>query len=472
MESDVITIGEYIIIQRQNYKKLHKFNKTSSCITLGRDNIELSGIEGCPYYSVFKMIPKSNKKNRLYGLQLTNETADLRQDIDIKVSGVDNRNILDDGRSQKLSAAEIEELKSESTSASDIVGSLISNSNTFHNKTEYSQEKYLKKKEKKYFEYIQIVKPNIRVITEIMYRLDSNKIQGIRLDTLSQIICLSHIQSIGNHLLYDSGSNGLMAAALLSAIGENSEGKLLHMHPGNMSQKQALLAMNYKEEQLARCVSVNIYSALRQYYQGCDTNKDKTGNIPLDKEKSITNGCKRKAEGEIVHESKIAKLDNAGLISKEINDSDSNSAEQKLEGEIVYESKIAKLDNLVSKQIVDTVKIEDSDSNSVVNSYERKKPKWHFENLAAANLLKAKMDSLVIACKEDPSNIFTELVTFVKPGRPFVIFHSVAEPLQNLYLTLKPRSNIAALKLTCNWMRNYQVYIPCKVTFFQTCNVF
>ncbi|XP_041973654.1 tRNA (adenine(58)-N(1))-methyltransferase non-catalytic subunit TRM6 [Aricia agestis] len=344
----------------------------------------------------------------LNNINVVEETVALKDEIQSKASGSDNRNIYDDGRSQKLSADEIQELKSDLNKASEIVETLITNSNTFHNKTEYSQEKYLKKKEKKYFEYIQILRPNLRHIAEIMYKLEPTKIQGIRMDTLSQIITMSNVSNEGNHLLYDSGSNGLLAAALLSAIGQEGSGKLIHMHPGNMSQKQALLAMNFDTEQLNKCISVNVYSALRQVYQGCDVN---TGAASSNGESE--NPLKRKASDNVSPDNaKVSKLDNA--------DSKGNNSE------------------------------DTKDSAP-------KKPKWHFDNIAAAEVLEKKVDSLVIACKEDPENIFLELFTFVKPGRPFVVYYNVVEPLQNLYTTLKCHSNVAALKITCNWMRNYQI---------------
>ncbi|XP_013195399.2 tRNA (adenine(58)-N(1))-methyltransferase non-catalytic subunit TRM6 [Amyelois transitella] len=416
MTSDTIKIGEYLIIQKQNYRKLHKFSKSNSTISLGRDSVNLSGIEGCPYFSVFKMIPSGGKRNKEYSLELTDAAVNLKDEIDVKLSGNDNRNILDDGRSQKLTAAEIEELKSDALKASDIVETLITNSNTFHSKTEFSQEKYLKKKEKKYFEYLQIVRPNLRLITEVMYRLDPGKIQGIRMDTLSQIITLSNIHSEGVHLLYDSGSNGLVAAAILSSIGNNTNGKLIHMHPGNMSQKQGLLALNFTEEQLCRCISVNVYSVLRQYHQGCDINTSNDSSKANNEHNTLKRKCTDVDEAD-EHKNKAPKLKNNH-----------------------------------------DVKSDDADVSDQMNlQSEPKKPKWHFDNIAASDLLKGKVDSLVITCKEDPQNIFKELVHFVKPGRPFVVFYPVVEPLQQLYLTLRSYSNVAALKVTSNWMRNYQV---------------
>lgn len=65
-----------------------------------------------------------------------NVTEDMIKEV---TSGVDNREIEDDGHSQKLSTEEIINLRDSGMSAYDIVGTLVENSKTFHNKTEYSQ---------------------------------------------------------------------------------------------------------------------------------------------------------------------------------------------------------------------------------------------------------------------------------------------------------------------------------------------
>lgn len=451
-----IQVGCYIVIQKHNFKKIHKFNKPDSTISIGRDGVNLEGIVGYPYFSMFKMVPKG-KRGREFCLEWTNEALELKDEIEIKASGEDNRDIVDDGKSQKLTADEIRELATDANRASDIVETLITNSNTFHNKTEYAQEKYLKKKEKKYSEYLQIVRPNLRLIADIMYRLEPGKIQQIRFDTLSQIMTYSNVQSEGVHLLYDSGSNGLMAAALLSLIGEETDGKLVHMHPGNMSQKQALLAMNFPEEQYGRCMSVNIYSVLRQVYQGCDTHKEKTtNNISETCTETDTESLKRKADQKnIEHKSKIAKT--------EENQDVSTLDTQPINDDLIVTNTDKEMRVVDQKTAVETVNVGDASGNTQANENnhkefsEPKKPKWHYDNIIAAELLSHKVDSLVIACKEDTLNIFNELLKFVKPSRPFVVYYPVAEPLQSMYVALKTNPRVCALKLSCNWMRNYQV---------------
>lgn len=84
-----------------------------------------------------------------------------------------------------------------------------------------------------FFRFLQIRRPTLRLIAEIMYRVDPEKILGLRMDSLSQLISYANVSAMGNFLLYESGTNGLVPAALLNSIGANTEGKLLHLHQGS-----------------------------------------------------------------------------------------------------------------------------------------------------------------------------------------------------------------------------------------------
>lgn len=65
-------------------------------------------------------------------------------------SNGDNRSFADTNTAQKLSTTDISKLKSDGASATDIINSLIANSETWSSKSEFSQEKWLKRKQKKY----------------------------------------------------------------------------------------------------------------------------------------------------------------------------------------------------------------------------------------------------------------------------------------------------------------------------------
>lgn len=297
-----IQLGDYIVIQRQKYTKLQKFGSLDATATLGKEHLELKSLLDQPYGSTFKMCVKESKvgkrgAQRQHRLELCteNELRSIRDVLNISSSGADNRDISDNGEAQALKSAvrraqvyrvlqrkkkknnnnngnlhlqDIEQLREACNESSKIIEKLVENSKTFHTRTEYSQDKYLLKKEKKYFEFVQIRQPSIRLMADIFHRQDADKIMGIRVDTLSQIISYSGVSGFGSYLLYESGTNGLLPAAMLNSMGAGTEATLVHMHPGNVPQKQALLALKLPLEQQQRCISVNLYSVLREFYQG------------------------------------------------------------------------------------------------------------------------------------------------------------------------------------------------------------
>uniref|UniRef100_A0A336K501 tRNA (adenine(58)-N(1))-methyltransferase non-catalytic subunit TRM6 n=1 Tax=Culicoides sonorensis TaxID=179676 RepID=A0A336K501_CULSO len=269
MNSDIIKQGDYVIIQRQKFTRLCKFASSETTVGLGKETIELRTIEGQQFFTTFKMVSKSQSqpKKRLYILEPCHEiTSDIRAFLKNRDCGKDNRDIKINDNSQNLSQEEIEELRKSGVSSSNIIGQLVQNSKTFTSKTEFGQEKYLKKKERKYFEYVQVKKPNIRLIADILYRQDPEKILWIRQDTLSQLLTYSNINDTGVYLLYESGTQGLLPAAIMNAIGAKTKGKLIHMHQGPFAQKLALQALNLDDEQTSRCLSVNIFSSLKLYH--------------------------------------------------------------------------------------------------------------------------------------------------------------------------------------------------------------
>jgi tRNA (adenine-N(1)-)-methyltransferase non-catalytic subunit len=414
---DKVQVGQYIIVQRQNFTKLHKFTNLESTVSLGREIVELRNIEGANFYQTFKMKFKQSGKKRLHELEICDNTTNVKEILKSMESGSDNRNIVDDGKSQILSNDEVLSLRETMADSTEIIGTIIANSKSFNEKTEYSQEKYIKKKEKKYFEFVQIRKPTIRLLAEIFYRQDPEKALGLRIDSLSQLISYSGINPTGNFLLYESGTSGLVPAAFLNSIGEEGSAQLIHMHPGNFPQKQAIFALNLSDDHLKKCISVNVYSVLRQFYQGPAELEVK------DSEKVECESRKRKHE-------------NGN------NDEDS-------------EVNPSKRQNLETES--DPVEPIDSKRQQRENERNLKKQKWQEENEEALKVLRNKVDSLTIVSKEDPLPILKELLPFVNPGRPVVLFHTCKEVLMECYSAVKAINGLINVRLTTNFMRNYQV---------------
>lgn len=194
---NIIKVGDHVIVQRQGYTKLHKV-KAHSNLILGGFTVEMDNVVGQKYFDTFQMKNTPGNK-KFYLLEKVDEVNSAVGTVTIKKSGTDNRHIPNDGESQGLTKDDIDKLKDEDFSSNNIVGQLINNSKTFNMKTEYSQEKYIKKKEKKYFEFIQIRKPSIRLLAQMFYRQDPSKTLGIRIDDLSQILTYANIHPEGKH---------------------------------------------------------------------------------------------------------------------------------------------------------------------------------------------------------------------------------------------------------------------------------
>lgn len=296
----------------------------------------------------------------------------------------------------------------------EIIETLIANSKSFNEKTEFSQEKYIKKKEKKYFDSIQVRKPTLRLITEIFYRQDPDKALGLRMDSLSQLISFSGVNSSGNYLIYESGTSGLVPAAFLNSMGSTGDAQVVHMHPGNFPQKQAIFALNLSDSHMNKCMSVNIYSVLRQFYQ--------ESNLTTSTDEACEESMrKRKLESdETLNEE-------TPLKKQHLNDNGAKNTSENISKKEKRETK------------------------------ENDKQKWQLENDEAIEVLKQKVDSLTIVSKEDPLSIVNELLPFVHPGRPVVMFHTCKEVLMEVFSSLKSKNSLINLRLTTNFMRNYQV---------------
>lgn len=256
-----------------------------------------------------------------------------------------------------------------------------------------------------------------------MYRQDPEKILGLRIDSLSQLISLSNVCATGNFLLYESGTNGLVTAALLNAIGANTSGKLLHLHQGNVPQKLALQALNLEKEQLDRCISANIYSILRQYYQKDGGVKRKLDDVA----ESETNSAP----------AKLPKVDGDDVQSEMEVDGIGNGSEEA---------------NGTTKAVT-----EDKASEGSKDATNKTIPKWVLENERGCELLRENLDALIIVAKEHPVAILNTLLPFVKPSRPVVVFQLSRDILMETFIDLKSGGRTTGLKLTSNWLRMYQV---------------
>lgn len=436
---DVITIGTHVIVKKQGFSKVYKVSE-SGILKLGQERVEMGEIVGKPFWSTFEIVPLPGSKNT-FTLRLTDQVESW-DDLKGELSGCDNRSITDDGTSQRLSKEEIQQLQEAGKTGKEIIGSLIENSTSFAAKTEYSQEKYIKKKKRKYFRFLTVHRTSILSLHEVYFKKKHDKIGGLRMDALAQILSYSDVQSDGLHLLYSSGYQGLPAAAMLNRIGADTSGYLINLHPGNMPQTTFIEAMNFPRELKDRHVAVNMYSFLRLHYQGESSIME---NISASK-KIVSNNV------EETHE-KLTEEFEGETDSNEASETDMEVLELQTgtkENGTLVASKPGKDANALKRKL----ESEKSDEEAVPV----KKPKWLLETKHAVCLLNnTKARGLTIVAREHPLQIVNALLPFLGISRPFVIFHAHREPLQETYIELKKKGNVINVKLFTNFLRSYQV---------------
>ncbi|XP_050525179.1 tRNA (adenine(58)-N(1))-methyltransferase non-catalytic subunit TRM6 [Daktulosphaira vitifoliae] len=254
-----INPGSYLIINKNDTYLIHQISN-KAVLKLNRDTIDLKVAIGQPYSTTYKLEPVSEKK-RHYTLVICNNGLTKNQ-WSTNGCGIDNKLITDDSTSQLLSSDDIIALKDSGETGQNIVERLLENSKTFQLKTEYAQEKYLKKKAKKYSDYLTILRPTLRLITDILYKQVFPKTIPLRFDTLAQILCRISLDPSGKYLLFENGSQGLLQAAFLNQLDDN--GHLVHIFSSTTEQNplKAVKCMNFSEEKLKQMSAIHIKEIL------------------------------------------------------------------------------------------------------------------------------------------------------------------------------------------------------------------
>ncbi|XP_074658928.1 tRNA (adenine(58)-N(1))-methyltransferase non-catalytic subunit TRM6-like [Tubulanus polymorphus] len=324
----------------------------------------------------------------------------------------DNRNLHDCDTNQKLSKEDIEAMRAEGLHGEAIIGKLIQNSETFDKKTEFSKEKYIKKKKKKFTKIITILKPTLRLLCEMHFNKNKTKICGMRIDSLGQILSHANVRAGSNVIVVES-CGGLVLGAVLERLG--GLGKVFDFHPGN-SQTRIMDGMPISKEYIDEHVTSISLSHMQTLVSGQKL-PDPT---PVENDEDAVLGIDDKSEEE--------------AANNQANSSTVN---------------VDKKSNAPGKRKLTTEQIR--------LIIERKKKRIDQINEGMDDLRSNSVDSLICATKFDPTPIVMKLIKFLKPSRPFAVYSQYKEPLMECFLRLKETRKVVFLRLSETWLREYQV---------------
>lgn len=159
----------------------------------------------------------------------------------------DNRNLVDDGTSQKLTEAQINELTSNAAAGDEVVKAIVENSDTYQGKTAFSKEKYLKQKKKKFVYRSRVLRATARTLAENYWEKSDppgRRMGGVRwADTIPQILAYANVHAGARVLSFDSW--GVVNGAVVERLG--GYGKLYAAHADNRVMLGLVKFFNFSE---------------------------------------------------------------------------------------------------------------------------------------------------------------------------------------------------------------------------------
>ncbi|XP_061668932.1 tRNA (adenine(58)-N(1))-methyltransferase non-catalytic subunit TRM6 isoform X2 [Syngnathoides biaculeatus] len=334
---------------------------------------------------------------------------------DVKEAGTDNRNIVDDGKSQKLTREDIETLKEQGLKGQEIIQQLIDNSSSFKNKTEYAQDKYIKKKKKKYENTVTILRPTSRILALMYHGREPGKICHLRFDTLALMLNLANIHAGSKVLVFETCA-GLVLGSIMERMG--GFGSVIQMYPGAGPVRAGVENFGFP---------THFHDTLHEF-PICHVNALLAG--------TLDTRSKEPGTGE---EAPPADVDGEEQPKTEQRDTPKNTET-----------------NAGGDQPTDEERERSREAKALIKRAKQEEKRKRLA--AAAALLEGRnADGLVIASLFHPCPVLLCLLKFLSPSRPFAVYSQYKEPLVECFTKLKEAGGTVNLRLTDTWLRHYQV---------------
>lgn len=423
----LIQEGDYVVLKKQDVYKAVQVQRRKKII-FEKQWIYLDNAVGKHYGTTFEVTGGGN-------LQTKRSEAAAAEP---KEAGADNRNIIDDGKSQKLTRDDIEALKEKGIKGQEIVQQLIENSTTFRDKTEFAQEKYIKKKKKKYDPNISILKPSSRILAMMYYAREPGKICQLRYDTLAQMLTLGNIHA-GSRVIVMETCAGLVLGSVMERMG--GYGSVIQMYPGTGPVRAATDCFGFPKsfyKSLYEFPLSKVESLISGTFSGHSRVSAERDSVQGGDGESNGSTAEKKEPAQDVDE------EDSCPVTEPEGSADSSQPENQEEMEVSGEESNEREQNPEKKQIA-------------VEKKRKQDERRRRESEAAVLLQNKNADGLIIASRFHPAPLLLTLLGFVSPSRPFVVYCQYKEPLLECYTKLRERGGVINLKLSETWLRNYQV---------------
>ncbi|GFR93152.1 tRNA (adenine(58)-N(1))-methyltransferase non-catalytic subunit TRM6 [Elysia marginata] len=445
MEHELVKEGDQVVFHREGWSRVFQIRKKRQ-VYLDKTKLDVDALIGQPYGSTFEV-----DRGKLVKV----EAAAAKQLAIGETSsdpGMDNRNLLDLDSNQRMSKEDIMKMKDEGATGQKIIEELIENSETFKMKTEFSQAKYLKKKKKKHIPVFTVMRPTPRLVMDIFSK-DPAKICYLRGDSLSQLLSYSNVM-YGSRVGVVDTCQGLVLACLLQRIGD--AGKIVQLIP-NSTNAVCRQVMDYlgfpKFLDNVYSFPLDELSLLNDETHNLSPGSETCGNT------ETTSVCETSAAAEQLEEttSDTERSEGHGqgsLISNGNNGAATQNSEEAMDNTETLDSEMP--GEIVDADKTDT-EVKVGEKRLLGPNRERQRQQREERQREAGEIMKEKLDSLVLACKYNPTPILMQMLTFLHPSSSVVVYCQHLEPLVECYTRVKENHAGLQLKLSETWYREYQI---------------
>lgn len=425
--SNFVRDGDFVILHFSDGRKFfaqclkHAKGKAPP-VKINKRSYPTANLVGLPYGTVLelgssKLIPLSDEEGVIPKYPEIKALEDAEMDecedeeVNIKdstypsISQVnDNRNLVDDNKAQALSQSQVQRLRRTGTEGSAIVETLIENSATFKDKTEFSKAKYVTRKQMKYQQRCRIVRCTPYSICQAMFLKDARRMMNMREDTLGQILSYSNVCA-GCQVLVMETVMGVVTGALAQRMG--GYGKVLSVYSGQQPPFHDMISrfnLSFAEHHSIKWIH----------------NEDVFVDDLSNTNDVLGEDSERKDRERLVWPCPLQEHTRAYLETmKDVR---------------------AKKDFLAKR----------------CNRFARKLTR-HTHMEAKEWLNSRHCDSVIIVTHYDPTATLLELLPYLAPSSPFVVFCEYIEPLAQCFRELQKEGLAINIRLSDTWMREYQV---------------
>ena len=391
--------------------RVRKGAKTS----VGKQQVLMDPMVGAPFDANFRSEPGCLVRDPRTVEQISGSVNDV---IDAK-SDASNAQLFDEGASssaQQLGEGDIRRLKQKGMHGAELVKTIAANSVTFAGKTAFAQEKYLRKKAKKHLHYLTLVRPSPLTLCDFYMNKSPERLLSLRRDTLALMLAMSNVGP-GERVLVLDGILGLAAAACLNALG--GEGRVL--------------CANLAKPQLDCVPYLNLPSEWTAILKSCFLN-ELLALPPLAEPPSLEEMRQREAAAAVETEAAAGSAEAAEAAEAatvEVAEGADGAAAASGEG-------------------------AGAAATSAPGAPHRK-PSNTLRGTALEVDAADGYSSLMVAVRESPAPAILNLLSRLRPGSPFVLYHHQLQPLAECLHVCQQAKGAVRLQLTESWTRKYQV---------------